>query len=233
MEIITILISSIVVLILCAVLFKVSIKNLKTIKTIGEDKELNEITNVLPENEQICKEILCMLGNDKVKIKQGAQDSKTSLYVVATNSIIIANIKNTFTRIQTIAHECIHSIQDKRLLWFNFIFSNIYLIYFAIITVLALFNKLPFTNIFAIVLVIMSAILYIVRSYIEADAMLRARHVAKEYMETKQDLISKENIDVVVKNYDLINDKGVKLYNFTLLFGYISKIIIYCIVAMV
>ena len=233
MEIVTILISSIIILIMFVILFRGNLKNLKKIKQIGEDKELNAITNSLPENEQVCKDILSMLGNDKVKIKQGEANSKTSLYIVATNSILIANIKDTFTRIQTIAHECIHSIQDKRLLWFNFIFSNIYLIYFAVITVLTLFNKLPFTNIFAIVLVVMSAILYIVRSYIEDDAMLRARYVAKEYMETKQVLISKENIDVVVKNYDMINENGVKIYNLTLLFGYLSKIIIYCVVAMI
>ena len=233
MEIVAILILSIIVLITFAVLFKVNLKNLKMIKIIGEDKQLNEITNSLPENEQVCKEILSMLGNDSVKIKQGSENSKTSLYVIATNSILIANIKDTFTRIQTIAHECIHSIQDKRLLWFNFIFSNIYLIYFAIITILTLFNKIPFVNVCAIVLVAMSVILYVVRSYIETDAMIKARYVAKDYMETKSGLISKEKIDIVVKNYDKINENGVKIYNFTLLFGYLSKIIIYCIVAIV
>ena len=158
--------------------------------------------------------------NKNVKIKHGADDSKTSLYIVATNSIVIANIKETFTRIQTIAHECIHSIQDKRLLWFNFIFSNIYLLYFLIATALTFFNKIPFPNILAIILVTMSAILYIVRSYLETDAMTRARYVAKEYMETKSDLISKENIEIIVNNYDRINENGVKLYNFNLLFGY-------------
>lgn len=233
MEIVAILILSIIVLITFAVLFKVNLKNLKMIKIIGEDKQLNEITNSLPENEQVCKEILSMLGNDSVKIKQGSENSKTSLYVIATNSILIANIKDTFTRIQTIAHECIHSIQDKRLLWFNFIFSNIYLIYFAIITILTLFNKIPFVDVCAIVLVAMSVILYVVRSYIETDAMIKARYVAKDYMETKSSLISKEKIDIVVKNYDKINENGVKIYNFTLLFGYLSKIIIYCIVAIV
>ena len=52
-------------------------------------------------------------------------------------------MKNSFTRIQTIAHECLHSIQGKNLLIFNFIFSNIYLLYFIVISVLAAFNILP------------------------------------------------------------------------------------------
>ena len=233
MDIVVILILSIIVFILFLILFKVSWKNLMTIKKLGEDKELNEITNVLPDNEQVCKDILSMLGNKNVKIKHGADDSKTSLYIVATNSIVIANIKETFTRIQTIAHECIHSIQDKRLLWFNFIFSNIYLLYFLIATALTFFNKIPFPNILAIILVTMSAILYIVRSYLETDAMTRARYVAKGYMETKSDLISKENIEIIVNNYDRINENGVKLYNFNLLFGYLTKIIFFCIVAMI
>lgn len=233
MEILIMLLSSILVLVIFLLLFRVNRRTVVAIKKLGKDKELNEITNSLPENEQVCKEILDMLCNDEVKIKQGVENSKTSLYVVASNSIIIANIKDTFTRIQTIAHECIHSVQDKRLLWFNFIFSNIYLIYFAVITVLTLLDKIQFTNICAIVLIVMSAVLYIVRSYIEVDAMLRARYVAKEYMKTKHDLISKENIDIIVKNYDKINENGVKLYNYSLLFGYLSKIIIYCVVAMV
>ena len=37
-----------------------------------------------------------------------------SLYIVATNTILISNIKDTFTRVQTIAHECLHSIQNKK-----------------------------------------------------------------------------------------------------------------------
>ena len=233
MEIIIILILSILVLIIFSILFRVNKRSILIIKELGQDRELNEITNALPDNVQVCKELLCKLKNNNVKIKQGSENSKASIYVVATNTILIANIKDTFTRIQTIAHECIHSIQDKRLLWFNFIFSNMYLIYFATITILTILNKLPFTNIFAIVLVVISAILYIVRSYIETDAMIKSRYIAKEYMETKQDLISQENIEVVVKNYDLINEKGVKLYNFTLLFGYLSKIIIYCVVAII
>ena len=187
----------------------------------------------MPENEQICKEILAMIKNEDVAIKSGDENSQTSLYIVATNSIIIANIKNTCARVQTIAHECIHSIQSKRLLWFNFIFSNIYLMYFAVITILALFNKLPNVNIYAIVLVMMSILLFFVRSYIETDAMIRARFLAEDYMKSKSELISKEDIDLIIGNYDKINDFGVKLYNFKLLFDYLLKVVVFCVVSLV
>ena len=231
MELIVLFITSISVLLLLAIVLKLNTENIRLIKQLGENKEINEVISKLPENEQICKEILMMLHNENVKVKTGSENSQASLYIVATNSIVIANIKSTFTRVQIIAHECIHSIQDKRLLWFNFIFSNIYLGYFAVITVLALFNKLPIVNVFAIILLMMSMVLYFVRSYLETDAMIRARYLAKEYMEQNKELICEENIEIIVENYDMLNKIGVKFYNLKLMFDYLSKVIIFCLVA--
>jgi len=230
-EIIILLITAITVLVILAVVLKFDFGSIKLIKSIGEDKKLNEITNALPENEQICKDILKMLHNEEVNVKVGNENSQASLYIVATNSILIANIKNTFTRVQTIAHECIHSVQDKRVLWFNFVFSNIYLIYFACITVLALFNKLPAVNVFSIILVMMSMLLYFIRSYLETDAMIKARYLAKEYMDMNKDLVGEDNIRIVVENYDKLNNIGVKFYNLKLIFDYMVKAIVFCLVA--
>lgn len=232
MELIAILVLSLTIVVVSVFLMELKLKNIKMIKQLGEKKELNDITNGLPENEQICKEMLKMLHNEEVKVKTGNSNSQASLYIIATNSILIANIKNTFTRVQTIAHECIHSIQDKRLQWFNFVFSNIYLIYFGIITIIALFNKLPYTNIFAIILVMMSILYYFVRSYLETDAMIKARYLAKEYMEQNRELIDEENTDIVVKNYDKLNAMGVKFYNMKIMYDCLSKVIIFCIVAL-
>lgn len=231
MEIIILLITAITVLVILAIVLKFKFGSIKLIKSVGEDKKLNEITNALPENEQICKDILKMLHNEEVNVKVGNENSQASLYIVATNSILIANIKNTFTRVQTIAHECIHSVQDKRVLWFNFVFSNIYLMYFACITVLALFNKLPAVNVFSIILVMMSMLLYFIRSYLETDAMIKARYLAKEYMDMNKDLVGEDNIRIVVDNYDKLNNIGVKFYNLKLIFDYMVRVIIFCLVA--
>ncbi len=231
MEIIVILIMSIITIIALTILSKFNLKKIKLIKEIGEDEKLNELTNTLPENEQIAKEILAKLKNENVKIKTGGASSQASLYIVATNTIFIANIKNTFTRIQTIAHECIHSIQDKTLLWFNFIFSNIYILYWIIITILTLFNKIANPNIHAIILVMMSITLFFVRSYIETDAMTKARFLAKEYMESKKEVITKENIETIIENYDKINNIGIKFTNLSLIVEYLVKVIIYCVIA--
>ena len=78
-----------------------------------------------------------LADNKNVKIEE-AKDTGTSLYIAVTNKISIADMKNNYARIQTIAHECIHSCQDRRLLLFNFIFSNINIIYFIIISVLTI-----------------------------------------------------------------------------------------------
>ena len=233
MELITILITGILSIILLAFIIKFNMKNIKKIKQTGENQSLKEITNLLPENEIICKNILKMLKNENVKIKHADENSKTSFYIIALNTIIIANVKDTFMRVQTIAHECIHSIQDKRLLWFNYIFSNVYLLYFIITTILAVINKLPVPSVFAIILIMMSITLYFVRSYIETDAMIKARYVAKEYMENNEDLINKENIDLIIGKYDELNDIGVKFYNFKLLFDYMIKIVVFCVAGII
>lgn len=233
MEIIVILIMSIIIIASLTIISKFSLKKMKLIKEIGEDKNLNELTNVLPENEQIAKEILAKLKNENVKIRTGGASSQTSLYIVASNTIFIANIKNTFTRVQTIAHECIHSVQDKALLWFNFIFSNIYILYWVIITILTLINKISNPSIYAIILVMMSMVLFFVRSYIETDAMTKARFLAKEYMEDKGDVVSKKNIETIVENYDKINSDGIKFTNLSLIVEYLVKVIIYCVVALI
>lgn len=233
MEITALLVMSIIILIVLIIILKFNKKNIQELKKIGNDKELNEITNSLPKNEEICKDILKMLNNENVKIQTTNGGAQASLYIVATNSIFIANIKNTFTRVQTIAHECIHSTQDKTLLWFNFIFSNIYMFYFIAITALTLFKVIKIPTFFALILVMMSILQYFVRSYLETDAMTRAKYLAKEYMEQKEETISKENVKTIISNYEKLNSIGIKYYNLNLITGNFSKIIMYCIIALI
>ena len=100
----------IIIVILVAVLALLAIIasfNLKRIKKLGHDKVLDELVRRFPSNIQICQYILNKLGNKHTKIKE-AKDSQTSLYLVANDTISIANINDTYTRVQTIAHECLH-----------------------------------------------------------------------------------------------------------------------------
>ena len=197
--------------------------NMKKIKKIGEDKELDKLTQKYPENIEICKDYLKKLNNENVEVEEDI-NSNTTLYLVMSNKIFIANLKDSYTRIQTIAHECLHSIQSKKILWFNFIFSNIYLSYFFIICILAILKVLPNKMLFLSILIIFGFVFYAVRTYLENDAMIKARFLAKEYMQEKE-ISTQEEIDKIVKKYDELNDIGIKCTNFQLLSNVFLKVI--------
>ena len=203
---------------------------MKEVKAMAEDEQLDNIIKKMPENKQICEEILKKLNNTDVKIEEDEKASNC-LYIAVTNKIIIGNLRQSYTRVQTIAHECLHSVQDKRILKFNFIYSNIYLLYFAIISILALFKVLPYQMTFLSILIIASYVYYFVRSYLENDAMTKARFLAKEYME-ERNILEKQEINKVVMKYDKLNNLGIKFTNYDLMFKTVIKIIIFAIICM-
>lgn len=223
-----IIIVSIILLLLLVFILEI---NIKKVKKIGENKELDNLTKTFPENIEICKKILNKLGNQDVKIKE-EKESKTSLYIVVNNTITIANIKDSFTRIQTIAHECIHSVQSKKMLWFNFIFTNIYFLYFLTIIVLTLLKLSNNEMLFLCILILMGSIQYCIRSMLETDAMIKARYLAKEYLEEQQ-VCSKEQINIIINEYDKLNNIGIKLVNFDIMARNIVKIIIYSLICII
>lgn len=234
MEYIIIIIISLLVLVFLALVYEVKISKIKQLKELGFSKELNEITNKLPENKVVCEEILKQLHNDeKVKVVENEdKNAKASLYIVATNTISIANIKESCTRIQTIAHECIHSIQNKRILMFNFIYSNIYLIYFVVISILTLLNKIQNPMLQVYILTLLSFVYYKVRSFLETDAMTRAPYVAREYMENSK-VMERKEINKIMESYKIINDIGIKMVNLQLFASCILKIIIFSVISFI
>ena len=202
--------------------------NMKKIKELGEDKELDELTQRYPENMEICKWYLKKLRNENVKIEED-KNSNSTLYLVMSNKIFIANLKESYTRIQTIAHECLHSIQSQKLLWFNFIFSNIYLVYFGVICILALLKVLPMKMTFLSIFIVFSLVYYAVRTYLENDAMIKARFLAKEYMQ-EEAISTQEEIDRIVNKYDELNDIGIRCTNFKFLSSILIKVIILIVI---
>lgn len=228
MEYIIIIAICIVFLIVLKFAWKIRIKDIKQLKEIGYDKELKDLTDKLPENREICKTILKKLGNEKVEIKE-SESNTASFYLVLNNSILIANIKDTFTRVQTIAHECLHSIQNRRTLLFNFIYSNIYIIYFLCICILSLLRLNEYKMLHLFILTIMSFIYYAVRSYLEMDAMTKAKPLAKEYLQEEGTLTRQEQ-NRIVENYEKINEIGIKLTNYKLVINCTIKIVIYSVI---
>lgn len=229
---------TIAIMIISIILLKmglnIHIKDVKKIKEIGYDKELNKIASKFPDNKEICTEILEKLDNKKVKIEE-EKDSKTSLYIAVSDKIIIADIKDTFTRIQTIAHECLHSVQNRTMLLFNFIFSNISIIYFLVAIFLVLFNVLD-GFVFVQIYIGIGIISYAIKLYLETDAMTKAFYVAKEYMEETSKTsvnITQEEVELLLDNMEKLNKIGIPLTNFYLIVGIILKITFLCIIGLI
>ena len=231
MEYIVIIVSSIIFLGTLKFAWNIRLKDIKKLKELGYNKELNEITNKLPENKQICQTILKKLHNETVEIKEST-DNKASLYIVLSNSILIANIKDTFTRVQTIAHECLHSVQNKRTLYFNFIFSNIYFFYFLVICILTFMrlNSYPMLLLFG--LVILGCTYYTVRSSLEMDAMIKATPLTKEYIE-EEGTLNKQEQETILQNCETINQIGIPLTNFQLVLNCTVKVILYSLIVFI
>lgn len=228
MEYIICLAILIVGIVLLKLVFKI---NIKKAKEIQENKALTKISDKFPDNIDLAKEYLELLDNKDVEIEED-HDTKTSLYIVATNKIIIADMKNNYARLQTIAHECIHSVQDRVLLLFNFIFSNITIIYFLVAVFLTIFKIFDNIMLQIFIFTFLALIQFSVRSFLEIDAMTRSKFLVKEYME-KKEITTKEETDELLSEYEKINKIGIPFVIDNLLTMYIFRIIIYVVIGMI
>ena len=223
-----IIIISIIAIIIIMVLMSA---NIKEMKEIASNEELNKIVKKYPSNTEICKEILKKLNNTKVKIEENT-NSESTLYIAITDKISIGNTHESYTRIQTMAHECLHSVQDRKLLIFNFIYSNLYFIYFIVICILAILKKLPNELLFSNILLILSFINYAIRVFLENDAMIKAEYLAKKYLEDKK-ISNKEEIQKLTKGFQDLNNSCIKSTNCSLFVKIMIKVIIFNFLALI
>lgn len=214
--------------VLLKTIFKIDLKKAEHLK---ENNELEKLTDKFPENVDIAKEMLSMLGNEKVKIEE-AKNTQTSLYIAITDKISIADMKNNYARIQTIAHECLHSVQDRRLLLFNFIFSNINILYWLAITILTITNNIKNTFVPTFVLLLFATIKFVVRGFLEIDAMTKSRYLAEKYIKRKN-IISNKQADELLIKYDEINKIGVPFITVKILTESLLGILIYAIITII
>ena len=232
----------IILLVIILVLAKIFKFDLKKIKEISEKENddvgiVQELKN-LPDDIEICKEILEELNNKEVQVIEN-RDYNASLYTVYNNRITIGNIKNKIYTVQTIAHECIHSIQNKQKAIFNFIISNIYMLYYYFIIIGTIINKIfdlqnvMFENtiIHVVILLILALCQYAIRSILETEAILESKHLAEKYFQKKG--IKKETIGKIIKEYDETNQMGINLINYMLIAKSLLKVLIYIVLAMV
>ena len=229
MDLIIIIVFLIIILIILQIVYDI---NFKKIKEIAENnKKLDDEIKKYPSNIEICKSILKKLKNEDVEIVE-EKNAGNCLYIAITNKIIIANMRDSFTRVQTIAHECLHSIQNRRILIFNYIFSNIYILSFFIIAILSLTGIIKEKMLFLMIYMILGFIHYFVKSYLENDAMIKARFVAKQYLK-EQKISNNEDIENIINEYDNLNSIGIKAINYDMFLKICLKTIILAIIMLI
>jgi hypothetical protein len=161
-------------------------------------KNLTEISDKFCSNEVVCKQILELQNNKTTKIKLD-KDIKNNYYVFITDTIYLSDKevnKRSYQRICGIAHECIHSIQNKILQGINFALSNIELIVFVIsfICIILKFN----INIVFYFYIILNIISAIPRVVLEIDATLRSINLCKKYI---GNVVNMKETDMLIKSY--------------------------------
>ena len=202
-----------IIIIITQIILKIVLKtNKKEIMKIAENESLNARTQELPNNVVICKEILKKLNNEKVKVEE--EEKTNCFYFIATDKIILNKDKKFFTRIQTIAHECVHSIQNKNVLWFNYIFTNLLNLFWLVITILTVVGVIKNYILFVSIMLILAMVFYVIRSYLEIEAMTKAKYIAKEYLEEHNVKETKK----ITEEYEKINNIGIKYTCYKLIF---------------
>ena len=225
------LIIIIVAIIAIITIFFMMKTNVKELEQIALDKELNTISEKFPDNIEISKAILEKLKNKTTKIEED-KESEATLYIAIQDKISIGNTHKSFTRIQTIAHECLHSIQDRKMLIFNFIYSNIYLLYFVIICILIILKRLDNIIMYSNIFLILSFIYYVVRVFLENDAMIKAQYIAREYMQ-EQDAVTEEEVNKIFEGFQNLNKGLIKGTNCNLFTGIMIKLVIFNALALI
>lgn len=218
-----------IIVILTLLLKFILVGRVNTLKAFRKNERLDKLLEKFPDNITICKQVLEILENSNVTIEI-KENINNLLYTVYNNTIIIPSGYNLYTRLQTIAHECIHSTQSKKILWFHFIFTNLYLLYFVIISVLTFANLITQEMLHISILLILGIVHYSIRSYLETDAIIKSKYVSEQYMK-KYKILEDTKKDELLLEYDKISNKGVLLINYNILFSELIKVFIYVIIS--
>ena len=191
----------ILIILIIIALYVLNYKTLKDTKAFASDEELDKLTEVLPSNEEICMDIGEMLGSTcKVELDN---KSKSSAYIFFSDKIILSNTKSSqknFSRVLFIAHECVHSVQEKSMHIINFILANISNLYDIFLIVLLLMRKASLELV--TVSFIISILSFYYRIILETDAVYRSVIYSRKYLESK-------NLNVVADRYEEIVPKTI------------------------
>ena len=172
-------------------------------KNSKKRKELDSIIGKLPNSDIVTKDILKIIGNNKTEYVFD-EDIKGNYYVYLNDKIYLSSKqsdKNNYERLCVIAHECIHSIQPKLLQNFNFILSNIEIIFFIAYIILYFFK---ISNLYVYISYLIIAILSIIpRTILELWAIIKAPQISKNYLNNK--ILNEKEVENVDNTYRFLS----------------------------
>ncbi len=232
----------IIVIILIYVLLLIIFKHIymkvneKSVLNIVENKEFLNINKKLKGTNGICEDILKKLDAKDVKILTNKDEkSSNSFYNILNNSIVLCNnekVNNTPFRLLFISHECHHSIQDKKMLWTNFILANINMIYSFITIILILFNVIgkQYYGLFLSILLIINIFSFLARIIIEADATYMSVNISRNYA---KEFLNNEELEKLTSKFEELISGGFSSFAYGLLLNNVPTILIYMIVILI
>lgn len=190
-----------------------------------ESKNAKKITDTLPLNDVIAKEILKDLGNNTTKVVLD-EDIKNSYYVYLQDTIYISNKEKNkgVHRCCLVAHECIHSMQSKLIQKINFILSNLELLFFIVALIFAFTAKLP---VIAYVYLTICFISLTPRIYLELNAIFNSVKLSKKYLSKK---LENQDCEKIIDIYKSQINLLLPFSFFSLFFGKIIRVLIILIV---
>lgn len=190
-------------------------------KTTKNSKNLLDISNKFSSNDIVCKQMLELLNNNVTNVKLDV-DINNSYYVFLNDTIYLTDKeknKESYQRICNVAHECIHSIQNKVIQFINFVLSNVEMLAFIIVSICMAFKF--HTNIVFYSYLILNIVSMIPRLILEIDATKRSISLSKKYMESK---IEENESSILLKQYENQIFKLFPIFIMSLLMDRITRI---------
>ena len=74
--------------------------------------------------------------------------------------------------------------------------------------------------------------MYMVRAFLENDAMIKARYLAKDYLE-KKEISDRAEIKKLLDGFDMINKIGIKAINYDLFCKVLNKSLLFCVICII
>lgn len=174
---------------------------------------------------ELIKEILQKEGNTHTDVVE-IESTKGAYYSYFTDSVYISSKTSKCEEkdIVVVCHECIHSMQDKRLHIVNLIFSNLELLLFITTAICIVFGCFSFWA--AVVYVLCGTLSIVARCLLELPAMTGAFELAKKYSDEK----NVKEIEKEQKNINKMLPLGILSFTWSRLFRIALILVLFCLI---